>query len=85
MQSFGLIPIAGVITGSVLASVLSFFVVQSSVNTNHQTTLGENVASVLASQVNLSENLLKMQIEKIATSNIALDAIVVRSPRSWPL
>ena len=75
LSSFGMVPIAGAVVGFIIAAALSLFLVGSSVDSNHRTTIGQLLASEIAQQINIKESNFKNQVEKIAASPLALDAI----------
>ncbi len=75
LMSNGMIPMAGAISGFILATALALFLVQSNVNSNHRSALGENLTRELAQQVNIKAMLLRNQIEKLAASDIAVTAL----------
>lgn len=75
LKSFGMVPIAGTAAGFIIAVALSLFLVQSNVNNNHRSTIGELLASELAQQINIKESHFVSQVDKIAASPLALDAI----------
>ncbi len=75
LKSFGLIQGTSVITGFVLASLLSTFLLQSSVNGSHQSTLSQALAEEIAQQVNIKEAWLVGQLGKIASSSLATGAV----------
>lgn len=75
LSSFGMVPIAGAVVGFVIAAALALFLVGPSVDNHHRTTIGQLLASEIAQQINIKESHFKSQVEKIAASPLALDAI----------
>ncbi|MFT7218768.1 MAG: phosphomannomutase/phosphoglucomutase [Candidatus Azotimanducaceae bacterium] len=75
LTSFGIIPMAAVLGGFIIALALSILVVQPAANSGHRTQLGQTLASELAQQINNRESLIRTQLEKMATSPIVINAI----------
>ncbi len=75
LSSYGMIPMAGTAAGFIIAAALSLFLVQAGINNNHRNTIGELLASEMAQQINIKEAQFIDQVEKIAASPLALDAI----------
>jgi len=75
LSSFGMVPMAGTVGGFIVTAALSLFLVGGSVDSNHRDTLGQLLASELAQQINIKEAHFISQVEKIAASPLALDAI----------
>lgn len=75
LSSFGMVSMAGTAVGFIVAAALSLFLVGGSVDSNHRETIGQLLASELAQQINIKEAHFTSQVEKIAASPLALDAI----------
>lgn len=70
-----MVSMAGTAVGFIVAAALSLFLVGGSVDSNHRETIGQLLASELAQQINIKEAHFTSQVEKIAASPLALDAI----------
>ncbi len=75
VSTYGLIPLIAVVAGFAVAAAASMFMLQSGVNSNHRSMLGNSLATEIAQQVNIKDAQISELLRTLALTDIVTDSV----------